>query len=151
MTVSEENWKESFTSPSFPLSTKLFMESSCQDFAVLLFCWARFELLSFTSPRGPALLYATRAIPRIRFDLCCFSIIYFKLMSCFKWKMKSEVSLSFWKGNTITLTVPDGCLLRKPDKANASQSVQNVRCKHQIEKDQANTYGYCFSETTNIC
>lgn len=54
-------------------------------------------------------------------------------MSCFKWKMKSEVSLSFWKGNTITLTVPDGCLLRKPDKANASQSVQNVRCKHQIE------------------
>lgn len=59
--------------------------------------------------------------------------------------------LFFWKGNPVTLTLPDGCLLRKPDNANAPISVQNVRWRHQIEKVQANTYSYCFSETRNIC
>lgn len=34
----------------------------------------------------------------------------------------------FGGGQCKTLTVPDGCLLRKSDKANASLNVQNVRC-----------------------
>lgn len=65
--------------------------------------------------------------------------------------MKSKISFSFWKGDPITLIVPDGFLLRKPDKANASINVQNVRSRHQIEKVQVNTHSSCFSEPRNIC
>jgi len=72
-------------------------------------------------------------------------------MSYFKWKMESKVSFSFWKGDPVTLTVPDGRLLRKPDEANASINVQKFRRGHQTEKVQVNTYSYRFSEARNIC
>lgn len=143
--------RESFASPSFLLPSALFMCSLTGLHGLILLpseVWT--SLLGLCPPlaQSKVIVHYISLYIYYFFNVLCLSRSIFLINELFPMEDEKQKSpFSFWKGDPITLTVADGSLLRKPDKANASINVQNVRSRHQIEKVQVNTHSSCFSET----
>lgn len=101
MILSDKNWKESFISPSFPLSPALLVSSVWQFFAVLLFCRARFELLSLAPAAAlPSSLWSKLSRARSLIDYVSQHIFIFLINQLFQMEDEKQSLLFFLEGRS---------------------------------------------------